>query len=79
VVGFWLVLELGDIGHGRKLGKNTQPNHGGHHRPMAAMVPSPWHRHIKTIHQHAAQQVCVVKTREYYLKLENIIVSLCIY
>ncbi len=50
----------------QKLGKNTHPNHGGRHWPMAAMVPSPLAPPHKTISQHAAQQVYVTKTREYY-------------
>jgi hypothetical protein len=48
-----------------KLGENTHPNHGGRHRLTAAMVPPPALPHT-TISQHAARQVYVVKTREYY-------------
>jgi hypothetical protein len=51
VVDFW-VLGLGDSDTWlarEKLGKNTHPNHGSHHRPMAAMVPFPQHRHIQQL------------------------------
>jgi hypothetical protein len=51
----------------QKLGKNTHPNHGGHHCPMAAMVPSPWHRRI----QQLANMLC---NNSMLLKLENSIV-----
>jgi hypothetical protein len=44
----------------QKLGKNIHPNHGGCH---GALPPAPPHT---TISQHAAQQVYVIKTREYY-------------
>jgi hypothetical protein len=33
----------------QKLGKNTHPNHGGRHCPMAAMVPSPQHHSIQQL------------------------------
>jgi hypothetical protein len=33
----------------RQLAKNTHPNHGGRHCPMAAMVPSPRHCHIQQL------------------------------
>ncbi len=48
-----------------KLGKNTHPNHGGHHRPTAAMVPPPWHHRIKQL-ANMLHDKSVVKTREYY-------------
>jgi hypothetical protein len=52
----------------QKLDKKTHPNQGGRHCPMAAMVPSappPAPPHT-AISQHAARQVYVIKTREYY-------------
>ncbi len=70
VVGFWVVLELRDIGHAlarQKLGKNTHPNHGGSRCPMTAMVPSPRHRHIQ-------QLANMLRDKSMLLKLENIIV-----
>jgi hypothetical protein len=51
----------------QKLGKNTHPNHGGRHCPMAAMVPSPRHRRI----QQLANMMC---DKSMLLKLKNIIV-----
>jgi hypothetical protein len=51
-----------------KLGKkHTHPNHGGRHRPMAAMVPSPWHQPIQ-------QLANMLRDKSMSLKLENIIV-----
>jgi hypothetical protein len=50
-----------------KLGKNTHPNHGGRHCPMATMVPSPQHRHIQ-------QLANMLSDKSMSLKLENIIV-----
>jgi hypothetical protein len=49
------------------LGKKTRPNHGGHHCPMAAMVPSPRHHHIQ-------QLANLLRHKSTVLKLENIIV-----
>ncbi len=49
----------------RKLGKNTHPNHGGCHCPMAAMVPSPWHHRIQQL-ANMLRDKSVIKTREYY-------------
>ncbi len=49
-----------------KLGKKTHPNHGGHRRPTAAMLPSLRHRHIKQL----ANMLC---DKSMLLKLENII------
>jgi hypothetical protein len=51
----------------QKLGKNTHPNHGGRHCPMAAMVPSTRHCCI----QQLANMLC---NKSMSLKLENIIV-----
>jgi hypothetical protein len=51
----------------QKLGKKTHPNHGGHHRLTAAMVPSSRHCHI----QQSANMVC---NKSMLLKLENIFV-----
>jgi hypothetical protein len=51
----------------RKLGKNTHPNHGCRHRPMAAMVPSPRHCRIQ-------QLANMLRNKSMSLKLENIIV-----
>jgi hypothetical protein len=51
----------------QKLGENTHPNHGGCHCLMAAMVPSPRHRHI---HQLAN----MLHDKFMSLKLENVIV-----
>jgi hypothetical protein len=70
VVGFWVVLELGDIEHALarwKLAKKTHPNHGGHHCPMVAMVPSPRHCHIQ-------QLANMLRNKSMLSKLENIIV-----
>jgi hypothetical protein len=50
----------------RKLAKKTHPNHGGHHCPMATMVPSPRHCPI----QQLANMLC---NKSMSLKLENII------
>jgi hypothetical protein len=50
-----------------QLGKKTQPNHGGRHRPMAAMVSSPQHHHIQ-------QLANMLRNKSMSLKLENIIV-----
>jgi hypothetical protein len=51
----------------RKLGKKTHPNHGGRHRPMAAMVLFSQHRHIQ-------QFANMLRDKSMLLKLENIIV-----
>jgi hypothetical protein len=51
----------------QKLPKKTHPNHGGHHCPMAAMVPSPEHRCIQ-------QLANILRDKFMLLKLENIIV-----
>jgi hypothetical protein len=51
----------------RKLGKNTHPNHGGRHYPMAATVPSPRHRRIQ-------QLANMLHDKSMLLKLEIIIV-----
>jgi hypothetical protein len=56
----------------RKLGKNTHPIHGGCHCPMVAMVPSPQHRRIQ-------QLANMLQNKSMSLKLENVIVLLCIY
>jgi hypothetical protein len=48
-----------------QLARQKLDNHGGRHRPMAAMVSSPWHRRILQL----ANMLCdksVIKTREYY-------------
>ncbi len=65
-MGHWLVFwvfwswETLDMQLARqKLGKNTLPNHGGHHCPMAAMVPSPWHHRIQQLANMLWQQVYV--------------------
>ncbi len=50
----------------QNLGKKTHPNHGGHHRPMVAMVPSPRHRCIQ-------QLANMLRDKSMLLKLENII------
>jgi hypothetical protein len=57
----------------RNLGKKMHPNHGGRHCPMTAMVPSPRHRHIQQLAN------IMLRNNSMSLKLENIIVSLCIY
>jgi hypothetical protein len=49
----------------QKLGKNTHPNHGGCHCPMAAKVPSPWHRRIEQL-ANMLRDKYVIKTRESY-------------
>jgi hypothetical protein len=49
----------------RKLGKKAHPNHGGCHRPTAAMVPSP--RHCRK--QKLAN---MLHDKSMSLKLENI-------
>jgi hypothetical protein len=51
----------------QKLGKKTHPNYGGCHRPTAAMVPSPRHRHIQ-------QLANMLRNKSMLLKLENITV-----
>jgi hypothetical protein len=51
----------------QKLGKNTHPNHGGRHCPMAAMVPSPRHHRIQQLPN-------MLFNKSMPLKLENIIV-----
>ncbi len=51
----------------QKLGKKTHPNHGGPHRPMAAMVPSSRESHIQ-------QLANMLRDKSMSLKLENIIV-----
>jgi hypothetical protein len=51
----------------RKLDKNTYPNHGGHHCPMATMVPSCQHCRIQ-------QLANMLRDKSVLLKLENIIV-----
>jgi hypothetical protein len=51
----------------RKLGKKTHPNHGGHHHPTAAMVPSLQHCHIQ-------QSAIMLRDKSMLLKLENVIV-----
>jgi hypothetical protein len=51
----------------QKLAKKTHPNHGGRYCPMAAMVPSSWHRHIQ-------QLANMLGDKSMLLKLENIIV-----
>jgi hypothetical protein len=50
-----------------QLGKNPHPNHAGRHCLMAAMTPSPQHRHI----QYLAN---MLHDKSMSLKLENIIV-----
>jgi hypothetical protein len=50
-----------------KLGKKTHSNHGGHHCPMAAMVPFPRHCRIQ-------QLANMLHDKSMLLKLENIIV-----
>jgi hypothetical protein len=50
----------------QKLGKNTHPNHGGHHCPIAAMVPSSRQRRIQ-------QLANMLHDKSMLLKLENII------
>jgi hypothetical protein len=70
VVGFWVVLGLGTSNMRlarRKLGKKTHPNHGGRHRPTAAMVPSSQYPHIQ-------QLANMMRNKSMLLKLENIIV-----
>ncbi len=70
----------------QKLGKNTHPNHGGRHCPMAAMVPSPRHHCIQQS-ANMLRDKSVVKTREYccfnyvfisYLKAQRIIYAPCL-
>jgi hypothetical protein len=51
----------------RKIGKETHPNHGSRHCPMAAMVPSPWHSRIQ-------QLANMLHDKSMLLKLDNIIV-----
>jgi hypothetical protein len=51
----------------QKLAKNTHPNHGGRHYPMAAMVPSPRHCCMQ-------QLASMLRTKSMSLILENIIV-----
>ncbi len=51
----------------QKLGKKAHPNHGGHHCPTAAMVPSFRHRHIQ-------QLANMLRNKSMSLKLDNIIV-----
>jgi hypothetical protein len=70
VVCFWLVLELGksDTQLARwKQGKKNQPNHGGRHCPMVAIVPSPRHCRIQ-------QLANMLRDKSMSVKLENIIV-----
>jgi hypothetical protein len=50
----------------QKPGKKTHPNHGGRHRPMAAMVPSSRHCHM--------QQLAKCCATSLSLKLKNIFV-----
>jgi hypothetical protein len=73
-VGQWLVLEwFGGWGipdtrlARRKLGKKTHPNHGGHHCPTAAMMPSSQHRQVQ-------QLANMLRNKSMLLKLENITV-----
>ncbi len=73
-MGQWLVLGwfwgrgTSDSQFARqKLGKKIHPNHGGRQCPMAAMVPSPWHRHIQ-------QLANMLRGKSMLLKQENIIV-----
>jgi hypothetical protein len=56
----------------QKICKKTHPNHCGRHCPMAAMLPSPQHRHIQ-------QLANMLRDKFMLLKLEKIIVSLSIY
>ncbi len=51
----------------QKLGKKINPNHGGCHCPMAAMVPSPQHCCIQ-------QLANMLHDKSMLLKLENIII-----
>ncbi len=51
----------------RKLGKKTHPNHGGHRRPTAAMVPFSRHRDIW-------QSANMLRDKSMLLKIENIFV-----
>jgi hypothetical protein len=51
----------------QKLGKNTHPNHGGRHCPMATMVPSRQHHCIQKLANMLRDKVML-------LKLENMIV-----
>jgi hypothetical protein len=54
----------------QKLGKKTHPNHGGCHRPTAAMVPSSRHHHI--------QQLANMLRIKSVIKLENLLFLLFI-
>jgi hypothetical protein len=47
----------------QKLGKKAHPNHGNHHCPMAAMVPSSRHYHIQQL-ANMLRNKSVVKTRK---------------
>ncbi len=68
VFGWFGNCGTSDTGLARqKLGKKIHPNYGGRHPPTAAMVPSPWHRHIE-------QLANMLRDKSMSLKLENIIV-----
>ncbi len=73
-MGQWLVFEwfwvwgtLDTQLARQKLSKKTHPNHGDHHGPTAAMVPSSGHRYI---HQIAN----MLHSNSISLTLENIVV-----
>ncbi len=69
VVGFWWFWGGGTSEMQlvrQNLGKKTHPNHGSRRCHTVAMLPPPPAPPHTTISQHAARQIYVVKTREYY-------------
>ena len=71
-VGQWLVLgwfwgwsTLDKQLPRREVAKKNHPNHGGHHRPTAVMVPSSRHHHVQ-------QLANMLRNKSMLLKLENI-------